>query len=144
MLLCGLAFAGANQASESGLRHPGRISADELAWCDLSRCELAVLSACETSVGIRRAGQGIASLQQALHTAGAKYALTSLWKVSDEATRVLMTEFYRRIWEKGEPFHRALRGAKRSLREARTPDGRPRWGPADWAGWVLSGGGLKP
>ena len=57
---------------------------------DLSNCELAVLSACETNVGIRRAGQGIQSLQGALHAAGARTAITSLWKVDDRPTRELM------------------------------------------------------
>ena len=37
---------------------------------DLGSCELAVLSACETNVGYRRAGEGIHSLQAALHAAG--------------------------------------------------------------------------
>jgi hypothetical protein len=50
--------------------------------------------ACETNVGIRRAGQGIQSLQTALHAAGARTAITSLWKVDDAATRKLMERFY--------------------------------------------------
>ena len=51
---------------------PGILTAEELATFDLRNCELAVLSACETNVGIRRAGQGIQSLQTALHAAGAR------------------------------------------------------------------------
>lgn len=106
---------------------------------DLSGCELAVLSACETNVGLRRAGFGIASLQQALHAAGVRTAVTSLWKVTDEAARELMVDFYRRICMKETPKAKALWEAKLHLRHQRNPDGSPKCRTRDWAGWVLTG-----
>jgi CHAT domain-containing protein len=106
---------------------------------NLSGCELAVFSACETSVGLRRGGQSLASLQQALRAAGVRTAVTSLWKVPDEATRVLMEEFYRRIWILKEPKAKALWQAKRKLREARDDAGRPTYSTRDWAAWVMTG-----
>ena len=134
--LCGLAFAAATgEVAFSDVV----LTAEELALLDLSRCELAVLSACETNVGFERGGQGIASLQAALHVAGARSAVTSLWRVPDEATRVLMSEFYRRMWVLGEGKAEALRSAKRTMREEVGTDGRPRWTLGDWAGWVFSG-----
>jgi hypothetical protein len=139
MLLCGLALAGANGPEDDLGRVPGLVSAEEIAALDLARCELAVLSACDTNVGERRAGQGVASLQRALQVAGARAALTSLWKVPDEATRELMTDFYRRLWVQGEPMHVALWEAKRRLRNARDESGRPRYALRDWAAWVLTG-----
>jgi CHAT domain-containing protein len=139
MVLCGLALAGANGEKDELGRVAGLVTAEELAGLSLSSCELAVLSACETAVGVRRAGQGVASLQRALHMAGAKSVVTSLWKVSDEATRELMVELYRRIWVEGEPKAKALFGAKMQLRSARERDGRPRYATRDWAGWVLTG-----
>jgi len=57
--LCGLALAGANRGRDAVGRVLGILTAEELATFDLRNCELAVLSACETNVGIRRAGQGI-------------------------------------------------------------------------------------
>src|SRR5262249_31374222 len=51
--LCGLALAGANRGRDAAGRVQGILTAEELATLDLSNCELAVLSACETSVGIR-------------------------------------------------------------------------------------------
>lgn len=130
--LCGLALAGANRGRDSLGRLPGILTAEELAGWDLSNCELAVLSACETYVGIRRAGQGIQSLQSALHLAGARSSITSLWKVDDEWTRKLMEEVYTRLWVHHEPKAEALWKAKMALRRqgART---------RDWAGWVLVG-----
>src|SRR5262249_13841627 len=97
MTLCGLALAQANRGLDEHGDEPGLLTAEQLAGLDLSRCELVVLSACDTNVGVgmRRAGQGLQSLQAALHAAGAGHAITSLWKVDDLATHDLMLEFYR-------------------------------------------------
>ena len=139
MLLCGLALAGANLPPDRCGRVPGVITAEEVATLDLSDCELAVLSACDTNVGVRRAGQGVASLQQALHMAGARSAITSLWKVSDEATKELMIDFYRRLWVEEKPKRQALWEAKQRLREQEDSEGRALYRQRDWAGWVLTG-----
>ncbi len=132
MTLCGLALAGANGGRDSLGRVPGILTAEELCSLDLSQCELAVLSACETNVGIRRAGQGVQSLQAALHAAGARTAITSLWKVDDARTRRLMVLFYTYLWVEELPKAEALWKAKCDLRAE---------GAAvrDWAAWVLSG-----
>ncbi len=129
---CGLAFAGANLGRDSLGRVPGIMTAEELAGVDLSACELAVLSACETNVGLRSAGMGIESLQSALHAAGARTAITSLWKVDDAATRKLMELFYAYLWVEKLPKAEALWKAKCDLRAARHP-------VQHWAAWVLSG-----
>lgn len=139
MLLCGLALAGANRPADAIGRSAGIVTAEEISTWDLSRCDLAVLSACDTNVGQRRAGQGVASLQRALHMAGARSVITSLWKVPDEATQELMLEFYRRIWVERQPKSRALWEAKRMLREAKDERGAPRYETRDWAAWVLTG-----
>lgn len=139
MLLCGLALAGANLPENELGRVPGLITAEEIAALDLSRCELAVLSACDTNVGERRAGQGVASMQKALQMAGARSVITSLWKVPDEATRELMADFYRRIWVDKLPKAQALREAKRKIREAKDESGLPKYSTRDWAAWVLTG-----
>jgi len=132
MTLCGLALAGANKGRDSLGRVPGILTAEELCSLDLSQCELAVLSACETNVGIRRAGQGIQSLQSALYAAGARTSITSLWKVDDAATRRLMEAFYDNLWVQGMGKSDALWQAKQTLRDEGDP-------PAHWAGWVLTG-----
>ncbi len=132
MTLCGLALAGAISGRDSLGRVPGILTAEELCSLDLSQCELAVLSACETNVGIRRAGQGIQSLQAALYAAGARTSITSLWKVDDRATRKLMEVFYSNLWLEKMPKAEALWQAKKALRDEDHP-------PADWAGWILTG-----
>jgi CHAT domain-containing protein len=142
LVLCGLALAGASLKPEEGGHAEGLITAEEIAGIDLTGCELVVLSACETNVGLERAGKGIASLREAVHTAGARTAVTSLWRVPDEATRELMAEFYRRVWVLKEPKAKALWEAKRKLRGKRDPaSGKSVYQLRDWSGWVLSGEG---
>ena len=91
-----------------------------------------MLSACETDVGIRRAGQDVRSLQSALHAAGVRTAITSLWKVDDAATRQLMERFYEKLWQEHLGKHDAPWRANMAPRA----EGRP---PRDRSGWVLSG-----
>jgi CHAT domain-containing protein len=131
MTLCGIALAGANAGRGVDGHFTGIVTAQELASLDLSRCELAVLSACETHLGVVRRGVGVESLQKALHAAGVRSSVTSLWRVSDDATRELMGGFYRALWVEGRPAAEALWRAKQALRLRRAP-------VADWAGWVLS------
>jgi CHAT domain-containing protein len=132
LTLCGLALAGANERADAPTTGRAVITAEEIGALDLSRCELGVLSACDTNVGERSAGQGIASFQKALHAAGARTAITSLWRVPDQAARELMVAFYRNLWIAKMPKAEALWNAKRSLRAERAP-------LRDWAAWVLSG-----
>jgi len=61
--------------------------------------ELAVLSACETSLGEYVPGESTLSLASAFAAAGARSTLTTLWQVDDEATKELMVRFYRELAE---------------------------------------------
>lgn len=139
LLLCGLLLAGANQEDQKD----GVLTAEELTGLDLSRCELAVLSACESNVGIVRTGQGIMSLQKALWIAGVRRSITSLWKVDDEATRALFEEFYKELWKGNLNPSEALRRAKlRMIRGRIRPNGKKDKDythPFYWAAFVLWG-----
>ncbi len=101
--LSGLVFAGANlnrnsidanSASNSAENDDGILTADEIAFLSLRNCELAVLSACETNVGEVAGGEGILGLQRSFQIAGARSVVSSLWKVDDLGTRLLMERFY--------------------------------------------------
>jgi CHAT domain-containing protein len=65
----------------------------DLGWFD-PQVELVTLSACQTAMGNIDAELGFAGFAL---VAGAKSALASLWKVSDEATAGLMTTFYQAL-----------------------------------------------
>jgi CHAT domain-containing protein len=88
---------------------------------------LAVLSACETAqTGYRLLDEAI-GMPGALLEAGVGAVIASLWRVSDEATMLLMTDFYER-W-RADPLRpaAALRGAQLWLRDATGAEKRLRF-----------------
>jgi CHAT domain-containing protein len=136
-LLSGLVLAGANRESAGSGAGDGLLTAEELTWLDLSGCEMVTLSACETGLGSSRGAEGLVGLRRALHQAGARTVVASLWAVEDEATSQLMTAFYRNLWTHGMPRREALRAAQLELLAANREAGDPR--PSTWGAFVLSG-----
>jgi tetratricopeptide (TPR) repeat protein/CHAT domain-containing protein len=114
-LLSGIALAGANRRPTPPGQDDGILTALEVAELDLSGVELAVLSACETSLGEVAGGEGLLGLQRAFQVAGAHSVLASLWPIGDEPTRALMARFYDNLWRKGQPPAQALREAQLSM-----------------------------
>ena len=107
-LLSGLAPAGVNRSQRAdpdldATENDGILTAADLAGLDLSAVEMVVLSACDTGLGATAAADGPHGLERAFQAAGAHTTVTSHWKVDDDATRALMVEFYRRLWDKGKP-----------------------------------------
>ena len=134
MFFSGVALAGANRRAPG--TGTGILSAQELAGIDLHGTQLVVLSACETGLGTVERGEEFVGLRRALSIAGARTLLTSLWRVNDEATRTLMSQFYAALLE-GLPRAEALGVAQG--RVAGDPD-HPEWQhPFYWAAFVLSG-----
>ncbi len=133
------------------------LTALEVAELDLSRCRLAVLSACETGLGKDAAGEGLLGLQRAFQVAGAGSVVASLWKVPDGATAALMERFYANLWRRGMTRAEALREAQlfvlnhgrrhpEVVRGLTLPSGTTTMKPKDgrtppfhWAAWALSG-----
>ena len=71
--------------------------------------ELLVLSACQTAKGDDRAALGLAGVAV---RAGARSTLASLWYVSDEATSLLMSQFYEALTKTQVTKAEALRRAQ--------------------------------
>jgi tetratricopeptide (TPR) repeat protein len=113
-LLSGLVLAGANRPVEEG-QEDGILTALEVSQLDLSKVELATLSACETGLGQTAGGEGLLGLQRAFQLAGAKTTMASLWQVPDRATQALMSRFYENLWRRRMPKLEALREAQRWL-----------------------------
>jgi CHAT domain-containing protein len=138
----------------------------EVEEMDLSRVQLATLSACETGLGQSAGGEGLLGLQRAFQTAGAKAVVVSLWKVPDEETKALMGAFYANLWQRKLSPLESLRQAQLAMLQSydsqagrlRAPDfsqtaalptggaaEKPaavrgtRLSPAYWAAFVLSG-----
>jgi CHAT domain-containing protein/predicted negative regulator of RcsB-dependent stress response len=109
----------------------GALTVGEVYGLDLAASRLVVLSACQTNVGKQSQGDEVVGLTRAFLYAQAPAVLASLWKVDDEATGVLMTEFHTQL-KKGEGKAEALRQA-----QARTRAHFPH--PHHWAAFVLTG-----
>jgi CHAT domain-containing protein/Tfp pilus assembly protein PilF len=98
LLRSGLALAGANErGGDMKAGEDGVLTAYEAAGLDLWGTRLVVLSACETGVGEVQNGDGVYGLRRALVLAGSEAQVMTLWQVSDDATRDLMIEYYRRL-----------------------------------------------
>ena len=142
LVRCGIALAGANHFTNSALRIPnfaledGLLTGLEASLLNLQGTELVILSACDSGTGEVKTGEGVMSLRRAFRIAGAESVLASHWKVSDQATSRLMTEFMRR-WRGGAPRAQAWREAQLSLlRDTKEKDFS---NPYYWAAFTLTG-----
>lgn len=91
----GLVFSGFNLYMDKNKKTTdGCITASEISQMDLYNTDLAVLSACETGLG-KIESDGVFGLQRGFKMAGVNSLMMSLWEVDDDATQLLMTEFYR-------------------------------------------------
>lgn len=93
----------------------GILTASEISHMDLLNLDLVVLSACETALGDINYS-GIYGLQRGFKKAGANTILMSLDKVDDEATKILMVEFYRNVMS-GKSKYQSLWDAQKYLRK---------------------------
>ena len=75
---------------------------------------LVVLSGCETGMGTVASGDELIGLTRAFMYAGAPQLVATLWQVEDEATALLMEEFYKGMPAK--PAAEALRQAQTNIR----------------------------
>jgi tetratricopeptide (TPR) repeat protein len=110
-----------------------RLTIAEIGRLDLSGARLCVLSACESAmIGVELPDE-VVNLPTAFAQAGAATVVGSLWAVPDEATALLVGQFYRNLQQKGLTPAQALRQAQRWLRDstraeqiaALPPDRRP-------------------
>jgi CHAT domain-containing protein len=97
--------------------------------------ELLVLSACETAVGDQQAALGLAGTAV---RSGARSTLGSLWQVSDEATALLISEFYKILANGQVTKAEALRQAQLTILK----DPRFREHPFFWAPYIMVGNWL--
>jgi CHAT domain-containing protein len=121
------------------LTHDGRLTLNQLETA-IRPCqyrgrpvELLALSACQTAAGDDRAALGLAGIAL---KAGARSALATLWCVNDQASAVLVAEFYAQLHQ-GLSKAAALRAAQMNLM------GDQRYAhPAFWAPYLIVGNWL--
>lgn len=128
----GLFFSGANIGLAGGSLpddvDDGVLTAKELSVMNLGNVDMVVMSACQSGLG-ETTGEGVFGLQRGFKLAGANTLMMSLWKVDDEATKILMTEFYKNYLS-GKTKRKSLYLAQQMLRITH-PE------PEYWAGFIL-------
>ncbi|WP_404926587.1 CHAT domain-containing protein [Mesorhizobium sp. ORM16] len=136
LLRSGLALAGANTFLGGGELPQdagnGLLTAEDIVGLNLTHTDMAVLSACDTGIGVIRSGEGVYGLRRAFAVAGVRTLVLSLWPVGDAAARHLMTQFYNRIINEKEPRAQALRNSMLALK---AQDSRPWY----WAAFICQG-----
>ncbi len=123
---------------------PGQAASQYLFWGEIAKLklpavELVTLAACESEQGRNIRGEGVQSFSRAFLAAGAASAVSSLWRVSDQATARLMASFYSHL-ASGATKAESLRQAKLEFVAAGGPTAHPYF----WAAFVLTGDGNSP
>ena len=135
LLRSGLLLSGSNYAFTGHYEQlpkslqDGVLYAKEISLLDLSETDVVVLSACETGQG-DITSEGVFGLQRAFKMAGVQTIIMSLWKVNDQATQLLMTEFYNNWIGKHQSKREAFRNAQNTVRSQYEE-------PEYWAGFVM-------
>ena len=96
--------------------------------------ELVTLSACETALGRRVAGEGVVGLPHAFLAAGARGAVVTLWRVGDRSAADFMEAFYRALKAGRLPADALL-----EVRRSWIARGGSRGEPSEWAPFILVG-----
>ena len=111
------------------------LTALEISNLDFNKLDLVVLSACQTALGDVDS-EGVYGLQRGFKKAGANTILMSLDKVDDEATKILMVEFYRNLMS-GKTKRQSLQEAQHYLRKVKNGKYDK---PEYWASFIMLDG----
>ena len=108
----------------------GMLTVEELYDLTLN-ADLVTLSACETALGKVTSGDDVVGFTRGLFYAGANSIVSSLWKVDDRATSILMQHFYENL--KNSDKCTALRKAQLEVKNNYNSH------PFFWAAFQLTG-----
>ena len=132
LLLSGANYAWQNLPIPDGVED-GILTAKEISFMDLRNTDLVVLSACQTALG-EITGEGVFGLQRGFKKAGARTIIMSLWPVDDNATLLMMTEFYSNL-TKGMSKREAFLAAQSKVKNTAGFE-NPRY----WAAFIMLDG----
>ena len=132
LLLSGANYAWQNQPIPEGVED-GILTAKEISFMDLRKTDLVVLSACQTALG-EITGEGVFGLQRGFKKAGVRTIIMSLWPVDDNATLLMMTEFYTNL-TKGMSKREAFLAAQNKVKNTAGFE-NPRY----WAAFIMLDG----
>jgi CHAT domain-containing protein len=139
LLQSGLALAGANRRAAAGPGdEDGILTAEEVTALNLDGVEWAVLSACDTGLGVVRASEGVLGLRRAFQVAGVRTIIMSLWPVDDQAARSWMLALYQGRLQQRLSTSDAVQYAGLTILRARRTQ-RESTHPFYWAAFVAAG-----
>jgi CHAT domain-containing protein len=113
----------------------GVLTALEISRLNFKNIDLVVLSACNTAKGDINS-EGVFGLQRGFKKAGVNTILMSLDRIDDEATKILMVEFYKNLMS-GKTKLQSLKDAQQHLR---TTENGKYSDPKYWASFIMLDG----
>jgi tetratricopeptide (TPR) repeat protein len=102
------------------------------------RCDLVTLSACESGLSRVLRGDELMGLPRAFMYAGTWSLISTLWRVREHSTQLLMNKFYQGI-KSGLTFSKALQQAQLYLKHSDEEDRESFTAPYYWAPFILFG-----
>jgi len=115
----------------AGKEVDGRVLAADFVSVRL-RADTVVLSACDTALGKRIAGEGLVGLQYVVLARGARSVVSSLWPAIDRATADVMVKFYSVLLHQHATVISAWSAASRAALEG------PYGDPGIWGAFMLT------
>jgi len=112
-----------------------KMTLDEL-YFTRNQSDLIVLSACKTSDGELKKGEGVMSLARGFFNAGAKSVIASLWDINEKASNEIIQEFYKNSVA-GDTKSAALQKAK--LTYIQNHNNTSEASPYYWSALTLTG-----
>ncbi|WP_405205826.1 CHAT domain-containing protein [Aquimarina sp. LLG6339-5] len=100
-----------------------------------NNADLVVLSACETNLGEVKKGEGVLSLTRGFFYSGANSVISSVWKINDGTSSLIMQDFYSNLKNKQSKVL-ALNNAKRKYLSENSLSQKS---PYYWASFILVG-----
>jgi len=114
-----------------------RLFVPEIYNLDLHRCELVILSACETAGGASLSGEGLLSLSRAFLYAGSDGIISTLWRTEDQVTSYLMQRLHTYLKKDMAPEN-ALQLAKLDLLKSKNISAKYKT-PNYWSNFIYVG-----
>ncbi len=116
------------------------LEAREVLELDLSKVSLVTLSACESGLGRVADGDEVLGFTRSFLSAGSSGLIVSLWPVSDDATKLLMSTLYGEL-ARGTDVQLAMQRAQIAVLKASGMEHPFFWAPFDVIGdWRLTVG----
>ena len=135
-----LVLSGGNKLIERDImlrnEDDGILTALEIAKMDFRNLDLVVLSACESGLGYNGTDEMLFGIHRGFKDAGANSIIMSLNKVNDEATKIIMVEFYKNLMG-GKNKHQSLKDAQKYLRQVENGKYDK---PEYWASFIMLDG----